>query len=302
VQLSGVAAIAALGAVAACACPQAPVAPAPPPAPVAAAARPAPEPAPAPAPAPAPPPVPGEPPADALRSPLGVPYVVLTAAPAGALRAKVTDRVTAHYTGWLTDGTVFDSSVERGVPLVFDPAHVIEGWRDVIPLMAVGDRWKIWVPEALAYAGQAGMPAGTLVFEIELLATAPVAPPPPAPTDVAAPPKNARRTKSGLRYRFLAPAKRSGQRPKASDSVEVHYTGWTTDGAMFDSSVTRGQAATFPVEAVIPGFREGILLMRPGDKLRVWIPQELAYDGKPSRPQGMLVFDIELLNIAASVP
>ncbi len=245
---------------------------------------------------------PGEPPAGALRSPLGVPYVVLTAAPAGALRAKVTDEVTAHYTGWLTDGTVFDSSVERGQPLVFEPAHVIEGWRDIIPLMSVGDRWKIWVPEALAYKGQAGMPAGTLVFEIELLAATPVAPPQPAPPDVAAPPKNARRTKSGLSYRFLAPAKRSGKKPKVTDSVEVHYTGWTTDGAMFDSSVTRGQPATFPVEGVIPGFREGILLMRPGDKLRMWIPQELAYDGRPNAPQGMLVFDVELLNIAASVP
>ncbi|HUS65869.1 MAG TPA: FKBP-type peptidyl-prolyl cis-trans isomerase [Kofleriaceae bacterium] len=293
-------ALAALAAAAACVKAPPPAAPEPPPTPVSTAPATAPEPAAA-AVEPAPPDA-GPPPEGALRSPLGVSYVVLTAAPAGALRAKVTDLVTAHYTGWLADGTVFDSSLERGQPLVFDPSQVIEGWRDVIPLMAVGDRWKIWVPEPLAYNGQAGMPAGTLVFEIELLAAAAPPPAPAAPPDVAAPPKDARRTKSGLSYRFLAPAKRSGPRPKVTDAVEVHYSGWTTDGVMFDSSVTRGQPATFPVDAVIPGFREGILLMRPGDRLRVWIPGKLAYDGKPSAPQGMLVFDIELLNIAASVP
>lgn len=294
-------ALAALATAAACVKAPPPSAPEPPPTPVATAPAPEPTPPVAAAVEP-PPPVPGTPPEGALRSPLGVPYVVLTAAPAGALRAKVTDQVTAHYTGWLADGTVFDSSIERGQPLVFEPSQVIEGWRDIIPLMSVGDRWKIWVPEPLAYNGQAGMPAGMLVFEIELLAAAPLPPAPAAPPDVAAPPKDARRTKSGLRYRFLAPAKRSGPRPKVTDAVEVHYSGWTTDGAMFDSSVTRGQPATFPVDGVIPGFREGILLMRPGDKLRVWIPGKLAYDGKPNAPQGMLVFDIELLNIAASVP
>jgi peptidylprolyl isomerase len=280
---------------AACARPQRP-APEPPATPVARTA--APEPAPVPAPAPAP--DPWTPPPDAQRSPAGVPYVVLQAAPAGALHASATDTVTAHYTGWLADGTVFDSSVERGAPLVFRPSDVIEGWRDIVPLMSVGDRWKIWVPETLAYKGQAGLPPGMLVFEIELLAAAPAAPPPAAPADVAAPPRAAKRTRSGLRYRFLAPAVTTGARPGATEQVLVHYSGWTTDGAMFDSSVERGMPASFPVAAVIPGFREGIRLMRVGDRIRLWIPQKLAYDGAPNMPAGMLVFDVELLEITSS--
>jgi peptidylprolyl isomerase len=77
----------------------------------------------------------------------------------------------------------------------------------------------------------------------------------------------------------------------------VHYTGWTTDGKMFDSSVTRGQPATFPLDSVIPGWTDGLQVMTVGERTRFWIPDELAYKGKPGRPQGMLVFDVELLEI-----
>ena len=74
----------------------------------------------------------------------------------------------------------------------------------------------------------------------------------------------------------------------------MHYTGWTTDGKMFDSSVTRGEPATFPLGNVIKGWTEGLQLMATGEKTRFWIPQELAYKGE-SAPYGMLVFDVELL-------
>ena len=65
--------------------------------------------------------------------------------------------------------------------------------------------------------------------------------------------------------------------------VEVHYSGWTTDGKMFDSSVTRGEPATFPLNGVIPGWTEGVQLMVVGEKTRFWIPGELAYDSRPAR-------------------
>ncbi len=81
------------------------------------------------------------------------------------------------------------------------------------------------------------------------------------------------------------------------DSVTVHYTGWTTDGEMFDSSIQRGTPATFPLNRVIPGWTEGVALMVVGEKTRFWIPEELAYAGKPGAPAGMLVFDVELLEI-----
>ena len=85
--------------------------------------------------------------------------------------------------------------------------------------------------------------------------------------------------------------------PAATSRVKVHYTGWTTDGEMFDSSVTRGQPAMFPLNRVIPGWTEGVQLMVVGEKRRFWIPEKLAYKGRPGAPQGMLVFDVELLEI-----
>jgi FKBP-type peptidyl-prolyl cis-trans isomerase len=76
----------------------------------------------------------------------------------------------------------------------------------------------------------------------------------------------------------------------------VHYSGWTTDGQMFDSSVTRGEPAEFPLSGVIPGWTEGVQLMVVGEKRRFWIPEALAYRGQRP-PLGMLVFDVELLAI-----
>ena len=66
--------------------------------------------------------------------------------------------------------------------------------------------------------------------------------------------------------------------------VTVHYTGWTTDGKMFDSSVVRGTPATFPLDRVIAGWTEGVPLMVVGEKRRFWIPQNLAYQGQPGMP------------------
>jgi peptidylprolyl isomerase len=80
--------------------------------------------------------------------------------------------------------------------------------------------------------------------------------------------------------------------------VTVHYTGWTTDGKMFDSSVARGEPATFRLDQVIPGWTEGLQMMVEGEKRRFWIPARLAYEGQAG-PQGMLVFDIELIRIGS---
>jgi peptidylprolyl isomerase len=80
----------------------------------------------------------------------------------------------------------------------------------------------------------------------------------------------------------------------------VHYTGWTTDGKMFDSSVTRGRPMSFRLNQVIPGWTEGVQLLVEGDSARFWIPEELAYKGRPGAPPGMLVFDVQLIKIEPS--
>jgi FKBP-type peptidyl-prolyl cis-trans isomerase len=118
----------------------------------------------------------------------------------------------------------------------------------------------------------------------------------PAPPDVSAPPADAARTPSGLASKVLKPG--TGTRhPRPSSEVTVHYTGWTTDGKMFDSSVAKGQPATFALDQVIPGWTEGVQMMVEGEKRRFWIPESLAYKGQSGAPQGTLVFDIELLRI-----
>jgi len=117
----------------------------------------------------------------------------------------------------------------------------------------------------------------------------------PAPPDVKNPPRDAKRTSSGLEYKVLTPGTGKAH-PTASSEVTVYYTGWTTDGKMFDSSVTRGEPSTFPLNRVIAGWTEGVQLMVEGEKTRFWIPEKLAYKGQ-SAPYGMLVFDIELLKV-----
>jgi len=227
-------------------------------------------------------------PADAVKTASGLASKVL-APGAGKDRPAKDDVVTIHYTGWKTDGTMFDSSVARGKPASFPVARVIAGFSEGLQLMVPGEKRRLWIPEALAYKG-AREPKGMLVFDIELINI-----PTRAPADVKAAPADAKKTASGLAYKSLTQGT-GGRHPKASSQVTVHYTGWTTDGKMFDSSVVRGEPATFALDGVIPGWTEGLQLMYEGEKTRFWIPEGLAYKGK-SAPYGLLVFDVELIKI-----
>ena len=228
------------------------------------------------------------PPADAVKTASGLASKVL-APGTGKDRPAKDDVVTIHYTGWKTDGTMFDSSVARGKPASFPVARVIAGFSEGLQLMVPGEKRRLWIPEALAYKG-AREPKGMLVFDIELINI-----PTRAPADVKAAPADAKKTASGLAYKSLTQGT-GGRHPKASSQVTVHYTGWTTDGKMFDSSVVRGEPATFALDGVIPGWTEGLQLMYEGEKTRFWIPEGLAYKGK-SAPYGLLVFDVELIKI-----
>ena len=118
----------------------------------------------------------------------------------------------------------------------------------------------------------------------------------PAPDDVAAPPADATVTPSGLASRCIE-AGNGTRHPGPRSKVRVHYSGWTTDGKMFDSSVSRGEPISFGLYQVIPGWTEGVQLMVEGEKRRLWIPEKLAYGGQPGAPAGMLVFDVELIRI-----
>ena len=123
----------------------------------------------------------------------------------------------------------------------------------------------------------------------------------PAPDDVAAAPSDAETTSSGLASKVIQ-AGTGTTHPSAEDEVTVHYTGWLPNGTMFDSSVTRGAPAAFPLNGVIRGWTEGVQLMVVGEKRRFWIPSELGYGDRGAAgglipPGAELVFDVELLGI-----
>ncbi len=240
-----------------------------------------------------PPPDLTSPPADAVRGDGGL--ISKTIKPsASAEKPIATDIVTVHYTGWASDGRMFDSSIARGTPSTFPLNRVMAGWRECVQQMTIGETRRCWVPQDLAYRGAAGRPTGTVVFDIELLDFRPS--PTIPPVDVKGPPEDAHRTATGLAYKVLRPG-RGVRRPEAWSRVTVHYTGWTTDGKMFDSSVARGTPATLGLEDVIRGWTEGMQLMVEGERTRFWIPQDLAYKGEAGSPRGMLVFDVELIRI-----
>ena len=233
-----------------------------------------------------------EAPADAETTVSGLASKVIEAG-TGTTHPARTDRVTVDYTGWTTDGKMFDSSLIAGKPATFQLDKVIAGWTEGVQLMVAGETRRFWIPESLAYKGKEGRPQGTLVFDVKLISF--TEPPSQTPTDFRKPPSAARRTVSGLSYQVLKPG--LGRRhPTDASTVTVHYSGWTTDGKMFDSSTTRGEPATFPLSRVIPGWTEGVQLMVEGEKTRFWIPESLAYKGQ-GPVYGDLVFDIELIKI-----
>jgi FKBP-type peptidyl-prolyl cis-trans isomerase FklB len=111
-------------------------------------------------------------------------------------------------------------------------------------------------------------------------------------------------TASGLQYKVLTEGK--GNAPKASDTVKVNYRGTLIDGTEFDSSYKRGQPAQFPVGGVIKGWTEALQLMKPGGKMQIWVPSDLAYGangaGALIGPNATLAFEVELLGIEAPQP
>jgi FKBP-type peptidyl-prolyl cis-trans isomerase len=232
------------------------------------------------------------PPADAEKTATGLASKVIRK---GTGNEKPTTRelVVVHYSGWTTDGKLFDSSVAKGTPLTLSVGSFIKGFSEGLQLMTAGEKRRLWIPQELAYRGQPGRPAGMLVFDVEILEILPD--PYAAPPDVSGPPSDAKRSPSGLAYKVIREGKGSGS-PRSDSRVTVHYTGWTTDGKMFDSSWKSGRPATFGLNEVIKGWTEGVQLMKEGEKTRFWIPQRLAYEGKAGAPAGMLVFDIELIS------
>ncbi|MBN4051275.1 FKBP-type peptidyl-prolyl cis-trans isomerase [bacterium AH-315-M05] len=224
-------------------------------------------------------------------------------------KPKKGDKVVVHYTGKLTDGSVFDSSVERGQPFSFNlgVGQVIKGWDEGIALLQVGDKATFTIPPELGYGKRGSPPVipadATLIFDVELMdVVEKVAPKPkvvPKPFNVEG--KETVTTKSGLQYIMVKEG--TGVQPVSGKQVIVHYTGYLDDGSIFDSSVERGQPLPFTlgVGQVIKGWDEGVALLKVGGKARLIIPSGLAYGAKgyPGLipPNATLTFDVELVEV-----
>lgn len=222
------------------------------------------------------------------------------------------DRAEVHYTGWLSDGRKFDSSLDRDETFSFrlDNGEVIAGWDDGVAGMAQGGVRRLIIPSELAYGedGREGAipPGAELTFDIQLISFTPcgVAETSPPPIDANA---ETFTTEGGVQVIVIE--KGSAEDPSLlGDNVSMNYTGWlTADGTMFDSSHDRCEQFVFMLGRgdVILGWDEGILGMSPGDVRRLIIPAELAYgdQARGSIPaNSSLTFDVELVALGRSVP
>ncbi|MFT6382637.1 MAG: FKBP-type peptidyl-prolyl cis-trans isomerase, partial [Paracoccaceae bacterium] len=216
----------------------------------------------------------------------------------GSQKPGPRDTVEVHYSGWTTDGKMFDSSEARGEKISFPLNGVIPGWTEGLQHMVVGEKRRFWIPAELAYGetpSSPGAPSGNLTFDVELFSieTAPEAPAPPEIT----PPADAEKSDTGLASKVLE-AGDGGAKPGPSDMVAAHFTGWLEDGTLLESTVMNGKPAQFKLDQVsIKGWVEGLQLMTKGEKRRFWIPAAIGFgeNPPPGAPKGDLIFDFELL-------
>ena len=165
-----------------------------------------------------------------------------------------------------------------------------------LALMRPGDRLRLWLIAAQIPPHNRLLAVADQVLEVTLID---LIDPLPAPPDVAAPPATARVLEGGTAIRWLY---RSGaaRHPAIGDEISVHYSLWTTDGFMVDSTLLGEKVASFPLGKLIRGWQVGLPEMAIGDVARLWIPGAMAYANRADRPfspKGMLVFDVELLAV-----
>jgi len=213
-------------------------------------------------------------------------------------KPQATDKVEVHYHGTLEDGTVFDSSVERGQTITLPLNRVIKGWTEGLQLMPVGSKFKFIIPPDLGY-GSRDMgtipPSSTLIFEVELFNIQK----PFVDTDFSLPAEEIK-LESGLRY--LDHIEGEGESVIEKNTVFVHYSGYLADGTKFDSSHDKGQPFSFTLGAgrVIQGWDQGIVGMKIGGKRTLIIPPNLGYGergaGGVIPPNATLMFEVELID------
>lgn len=211
--------------------------------------------------------------------------------------AKAGDMITAHYHGLLADGTLFDSSFERGTPFntQIGVGRVIKGWDEAFTTLKAGTKAVLIIPPDLGY-GEREMgkipPKSTLYFHVQLLSVGP---------PYAYDPKAVKTTQSGLQYVIIEEG--TGPVAKAGDQITAHYHGLLADGKMFDSSFVRGQPfnTRIGVGQVIRGWDEAFTTLKEGTKAVLIIPPNLGYGNRDMGsipPNSTLYFHVQLLKVS----
>jgi len=249
------------------------------------------------------------PPPDAERDPAtGIAHKILTPG-TGTEHPNPESYVDLRYAGFERNGHQFEGSSPVRPPQRYELKELSEGMRLELQKMVVGERRRIWVPAAHAYANRpdfSNAPRGDMTFEIEL---ATITAPPPVPEDVAAAPKNAKTTKSGLAYVVLK--KGTGKiHPTENTRADVVFSAWKPDGKLFQTSILNGGTIPVRVKMLPPGWREAMLKMVEGDRWRLWLPGKLAFgELHPGQevmpfgpPPGPVVFEVELVKILEDKP
>lgn len=204
------------------------------------------------------------------------------------------DVLWVHYVAWDREGARKGNTVKKNKPKQLKLSKALIGWAEMLKGMSVGERRRIWIPAKLAHPKRSKVkdPADMRILDLQLVKLNRA---PKAPKDVKRAPKDAESLKSGLKWKALSEAK-GEERASTKSEVVVKYAGWTTKGKCFDFT-GEGETSSFRLDQVIPGWTQGIRLLAPGQKGRFWIPEDLAYKGARGKPKGMLVFDVELLEI-----
>ncbi len=238
----------------------------------------------------------------------------------GSERPADNDCVTVTFMAWRRDGTLFGRSGSAGGGQIQCLNAIAVGVADALKLMVPGEKRRLWVPASLTVAPQqrrgrgpagrraAGEPpesaepgerqpgAADLTYDVELIG---ILKAPPTPIDLKAPGADALKTPSGLVYRVLRKGPGTDH-PLATSQVTLHFSGWTSDGRLFVSTVMSHRPAMFRVATLPPGWREAVQQMVAGEKARFWVPAALALGGKPpitSGPGDTLLYDIELVAV-----
>jgi peptidylprolyl isomerase len=238
---------------------------------------------------------------DVLTTESGLQYLIVDEGT--GTKAESGEVVSVHYTGYLTDGTVFDSSVERGVPFTFPlgQGRVIRGWDEGIALLNEGASARLIIPPDLAYGANGSgaiPPNSTLIFDVELVEILP--PPPEAPAEIDA--EDYTVTDSGLM--FFDTELGSGPTAAESQVAYLHFTAWLDDGTSLGSTLEGGSPIPYVIGSgdLFPGFEEGILSMQVGGSRQIVYPPELAYGeaGTPGGeipPNSTLIFEVQLVDV-----